>query len=272
MLRTWLVRLLAIELTLSVKSFQVPATAGTKAWPPSLPSVPTSRATRVTSAAKASSCFTMALTVLAAARNWPWRGRPSASSATVWVKSPWATAPITRAMSVVGRTRSSIRPLIASMLAFQAPPCSPTDTRSASRPFLPTASLTRRISRVRDACCSMMPFSSSAILPCRPVQSSGRRTEKSPRFMAFNTVSNCFMSDVLVSVPRARRMVPGIGPPAKLGWIDGQSGKGPRECRETGECPILGRSLAEWKATVNDKVEVQCEMNWKSHTFRIHGP
>ena len=52
MLRTWPVRLEAIELTLSVKSFQVPATPSTCAWPPSLPSVPTSRATRVTSEAK----------------------------------------------------------------------------------------------------------------------------------------------------------------------------------------------------------------------------
>ncbi len=49
MLRTWLVRFDAIEFTLSVRSFQVPATPGTCAWPPSLPSVPTSRATRDTS-------------------------------------------------------------------------------------------------------------------------------------------------------------------------------------------------------------------------------
>ena len=49
MLRTWAVRLPAIEFTLSVRSFQVPATPRTSAWPPSLPSVPTSRATRVTS-------------------------------------------------------------------------------------------------------------------------------------------------------------------------------------------------------------------------------
>ena len=48
MLRTWSVRFAAIELTESVRSFQVPATPGTSAWPPSLPSVPTSRATRVT--------------------------------------------------------------------------------------------------------------------------------------------------------------------------------------------------------------------------------
>ncbi len=52
MLRTWLVRLEAIQLTLSVRSFQVPATPGTSACPPSFPSVPTSRATRVTSEAK----------------------------------------------------------------------------------------------------------------------------------------------------------------------------------------------------------------------------
>ena len=53
MLRTWEVRLPAIELTESVRSFQVPPTPRTSAWPPSLPSVPTSRATRVTSEAKA---------------------------------------------------------------------------------------------------------------------------------------------------------------------------------------------------------------------------
>ena len=52
MLRTWPVRLAAIRFTLSVRSAQVPATPGTCAWPPSLPSVPTSRATRVTSEAK----------------------------------------------------------------------------------------------------------------------------------------------------------------------------------------------------------------------------
>ena len=46
------VRFDAIEFTLSVRSFHVPATPETCAWPPSLPSVPTSRATRLTSEAK----------------------------------------------------------------------------------------------------------------------------------------------------------------------------------------------------------------------------
>src|SRR5688572_3291070 len=49
MLRTCAVRLPAIWLTDSVSSFQTPDTPFTCAWPPSLPSVPTSRATRVTS-------------------------------------------------------------------------------------------------------------------------------------------------------------------------------------------------------------------------------
>ncbi len=52
MFRTWSVRFPAIKFTLSVKSFQVPATPLTSACTPNLPSVPTSRATRVTSLAK----------------------------------------------------------------------------------------------------------------------------------------------------------------------------------------------------------------------------
>ena len=50
---TWFVRLPAIVLTESVRSFHVPATSLTTAWPPSFPSEPTSRATRMTSEAKA---------------------------------------------------------------------------------------------------------------------------------------------------------------------------------------------------------------------------
>ena len=53
MFRTCAVRFPAIWFTLSVRSFQVPATPVTTAWPPSLPSVPTSRATRLTSDANA---------------------------------------------------------------------------------------------------------------------------------------------------------------------------------------------------------------------------
>ena len=99
MLRTWAVRLPAIELTLSVRSFQVPATPFTSAWPPSFPSVPTSRATRVTSEANEPSWSTIVLTVWPIRRNSPISGRPSMSSGMVWERSPLATAPITRATS-----------------------------------------------------------------------------------------------------------------------------------------------------------------------------
>ena len=68
MFRTWPVRLLAMKFTLSVRSFQVPATPGTCACPPSFPSVPTSRATRVTSPANAFSWSTIVLMVFFSSR------------------------------------------------------------------------------------------------------------------------------------------------------------------------------------------------------------
>ena len=86
MLRTWAVRLLAIRLTLSVRSFQTPVTSRTCAWPPSLPSVPTSRATRVTSEVNTLSCLIMVLTIVAERRNSPFSGLPSTSRRMVTSK------------------------------------------------------------------------------------------------------------------------------------------------------------------------------------------
>ncbi len=61
--RSCTVRFDAMKLTLSVRSFQVPATPLTSAWPPSFPSVPTSRATRVTSDANERSWSTIVFIV-----------------------------------------------------------------------------------------------------------------------------------------------------------------------------------------------------------------
>ena len=91
--RTWPVRLPAMPLTLSVRSFQVPETPGTSAWPPRTPSVPTSRATRVTSSAKDDSWSTIVLIVFFSSRI-----SPRASTVIFWVRSPRATAVVTCAM------------------------------------------------------------------------------------------------------------------------------------------------------------------------------
>ena len=61
--RTWRVRLPASSFTLLVRSRQTPAAPGTSAWPPSLPSTPTSRATPVTWSANVDSVTIMSLMV-----------------------------------------------------------------------------------------------------------------------------------------------------------------------------------------------------------------
>ncbi len=91
--RTWVVRLLASSLTLSVRRFQVPETPSTSAWPPSLPSLPTSRATRVTSDANADSWSTIVLMVVFSSRI-----SPRASTSIFLLRSPVATAVATWAM------------------------------------------------------------------------------------------------------------------------------------------------------------------------------
>ena len=93
MLRTCVVRLPHSRLTLSVRSFQVPATPGTIAWPPSLPSVPTSRATRVTSDANERSWSTIVLMASLSCRI-----SPRTSTVIFFDRSPFATAMVTSAM------------------------------------------------------------------------------------------------------------------------------------------------------------------------------
>ncbi|MGB6886160.1 MAG: hypothetical protein WBE10_19060 [Candidatus Acidiferrum sp.] len=93
MFRTWPVRFPAIELTESVKSFQVPATPGTLACPPSRPSLPTSRATRVTSPANRFSWSTMVLSV-----SFSCKISPRTSTVIFRDKSPLAIAVATSAM------------------------------------------------------------------------------------------------------------------------------------------------------------------------------
>ena len=116
MLRTWPVRLLAMKLTLSVRSFHVPPTPGTCAWPPSLPSVPTSRATRVTSPANALSWSTIVLMVFFSSRI-----SPFTSTVILRDKSPRATAVVTSAMFRTCAVRLPAIELTESVRSFHVP-------------------------------------------------------------------------------------------------------------------------------------------------------
>ena len=116
MLRTWAVRLDAIEFTESVRSFHVPATPGTSAWPPSLPSVPTSRATRVTSEEKPLSWSTIVLIVFLSSRI-----SPLASAVIVRERSPRATAVVTSAILRTWAVRFEAMALTESVRSFHVP-------------------------------------------------------------------------------------------------------------------------------------------------------
>ena len=146
MLRTWSVRLVAMKLTLSVRSFQVPATPGT--WPDrrGVPSVPTSRATRVTSSANEPSWSTIVLMVSLSSRI-----SPLASTVIFWDRSPLATAVVTcgdvaHLVGQVGRHRVD-----ASVRSFHVPATPGTSAWPPSLPSVPTSRATRVTSVGEDA-------------------------------------------------------------------------------------------------------------------------
>ena len=114
--RTCSVRFAAMTFTLSVRSFHVPATPGTCAWPPSLPSVPTSRATRVTSAANALSWSTIVLMVFLSSRI-----SPFTSTVILRDRSPRATAVVTSAMLRTCVVRFAASRFTLSVRSFQVP-------------------------------------------------------------------------------------------------------------------------------------------------------
>jgi hypothetical protein len=101
---------------LSVRSFQVPATPRTSACPPSFPSVPTSRATRVTSDAKELSWSTIVLMVFLSSRI-----SPCTSTVIFLLRSPFATAVVTAAMLRTWPVRLPAIELTLSVRSFQVP-------------------------------------------------------------------------------------------------------------------------------------------------------
>ena len=138
MARSWVVSVPASWLTFSVSLRQVPETSATSAWPPSLPSVPTSRATRVTSSANDDSWSTIGLTVVLSSRI-----SPRASTYVFWVRSPWATAVVTSAMLRTWLVRLPAIEFTESVRSFQVPATPRTCAWPPRMPSVPTSRATR---------------------------------------------------------------------------------------------------------------------------------
>ena len=152
-----------MKLTLSVRSFQVPETPFTWAWPPSLPSVPTSRATRVTSAANELSWSTIVLTVFLSSRI-----SPLTSTVIFLERSPLATALVTSAMLRTWPVRLPAMKFTLSVRSFQVPATPRTSACPPSLPSVPTSRATRVTSAANERSWStivLMVFLSSRISP-----------------------------------------------------------------------------------------------------------
>ena len=144
MLRTWPVRLAASSFTLLVRSFQVPPTPSTLAWPPSLPSEPTSRATRLTSEAKELSWSTMVLMVFLSSRI-----SPFTSTVIFLERSPEATAVVTSAMLRTWPVRLPAMAFTLSVRSAQVPATPSTCAWPPSLPSEPTSRATRVTSEAK---------------------------------------------------------------------------------------------------------------------------
>ena len=216
MLRTCAVRLPAIEFTLSVRSFQVPATPGTCAWPPSLPSVPTSRATRVTSAAKPFSWSTIVLTVCFSSRI-----SPFTSTVILRDRSPRATAVVTSAMLRTCAVRLLAIELTLSVRSFQVPATPGTCAWPPSAPSVPTSRATRVTSAAK-------PFSWSTIVlmvsfSCRisPRTSAVILRERSPRATAVVTsamLRTCAVRLLAIALTLSVRSFQVPATPGTIAW------------------------------------------------------
>ncbi len=173
-----------MTLTLSVRSFQTPDTPRTRAWPPSSPSVPTSRATRVTSSAKAESWSTMVLTVFLSSSI-----SPTASTVTLRLRSPRATAVVTTAMSRTWAETRLDMVFTASVRSRQLPDMPRRLARPPSWPSEPTSRATRVTSELKSESWSTMPLMAlpSRRTSPREVRSMSMRRERSPWATASRT-------------------------------------------------------------------------------------
>ena len=184
--RTWLVRLFAIELTLSVRSSQLPETPLTSAWPPSRPSVPTSRATLVTSSANEESWSTIVFMVSFSSSI-----SPLTSTLIFRPRSPPATAVATWEMSRTWLVRLLAMALTESVRSFQVPATPGTSAWPPSRPSVPTSRATLVTSEVNSASWSTIWLNTVAISSTSGSPTWSRRVRKSPPRTARKPASSC---------------------------------------------------------------------------------
>ena len=184
MFRTWVVRLPAIELTLSVRFFQIPDTPLTSAWPPRRPSAPTSRATRVTSSAKADSWSTMVLIVVFSSRT-----SPCASTVIFCDRSPWATAVATCAMFRTWAVRLRAILLTESVRSSHTPETPLTCAWPPRRPSVPTSRATRVTSSAKADSWSTIVFTVCLSCSISPWTSTVTFLVRSPRATAVVTMA-----------------------------------------------------------------------------------
>ncbi len=130
------------------------------------------------------------------------------SNAIAWDRSPLATAPITRAISLVGCTRSVMSSLTSPIESAHEPPTSPSEARTWMRPSRPTACRSRANSLAMRSLSATTSLNVSAALPARPLHSTGRRTEKSPCSSAVNATSSARASRVSPSAWRPLPLAP----------------------------------------------------------------
>ncbi len=116
----------------------MPETPFTSACPPSAPSVPTSRETRVTSSANEESWSTIVLMVFASSRI-----SPRAVTVIFWLRSPRATAVVTWAMLRTWSVRLPAMKFTEFVRSSHTPPTPGTSACPPSRPSLPTSRATR---------------------------------------------------------------------------------------------------------------------------------
>ena len=184
MFRTWAVRLFAIEFTFSVRSFQMPETPRTWAWPPRRPSVPTSRATRVTSSAKADSWPTIVLNVCLS-----WSTSPCASTVIFWLRSPSATAVATCEMFRTCMVRLVAMPFTETVRSSHTPETPRTWAWPPRRPSVPTSRATRVTSSAKADSWSTIVLNVCLSWSISPWASTVTLRVRSPRATAVVTMA-----------------------------------------------------------------------------------